>query len=119
MKPSGAIEYLLPLDIAGLCQRNCAMLAVINNARRALIGPRLLVINTETSVPTRDSRGVDPEAPQFGYSGIGDGMILRQDGDVCRFHAKCSKCDGNVGFRPSKSRRELWILQQALEPGRR
>jgi hypothetical protein len=82
VEPSGALEGLSPIDGPWFGQRNGAVLTVVNNFRRALVGSGLDEINAHASPATNDARRVHAESAQLTQERVRDGIVGRQDSDI-------------------------------------
>src|SRR5262249_44952432 len=106
VEPPGALERLVPIDLAGLGDRNRGIGAVVDHLRGALVRPGLQIIDAQTSLSAYDPRGIDSEAAQFGDSRIGY-RIFGKHGDVGGRLAELRQRDGDVGLAASESRDKL------------
>ena len=115
----GAVERLVPIDVARLGQRDGTIGAVVDHLGGALIGAGFQVVNAHPALAAHDAGGVHAEAPQFADRGIGDGIGVGQHGDVGGRQAELCHGDGDIRLAASERGYELRALQKALQARRR
>src|SRR5262249_10546711 len=98
MKPARAGERPLPIDT--IAARNCdgTSLAVIDDLGRPLVRTRLEKVNSHSAGATDDVGRVDTVPAQVRNRGIGDRILLGQNGDKGNGQAKARERYGNVSF---------------------
>ena len=119
MEPAGAVERLVPIDIARFGQGDGAIGAVVDHLGGALIGAGFQVVNAHAALAAHDAGGVHAEAAQFADRGIGDGVGVGQHGDVGGRQAELRHGDGDVRLAASEGGDELRTLHKALQARRR
>ena len=113
MEPLHAVERLVPVDIAGLGQRDGGIGTVVDDLARALVRAALKIVNTHTALAGDDALGIHIEAAQLCLAGVRDGVI-GQDRQERRVLTVVGKGNGHVGLAAAEGRFEHRGLEEAL-----
>ena len=117
VEPLHALERLVPVDIAGLGQRDGRPRAVVDDLARTLVRAALEIVDTHTALARDDALGIHVETAQLRLAGVRDGVI-GQDRQERRVLAVVGKGDGHVGLTAAEGRFEHRRLEEALLSGR-
>ena len=117
VEPLHAVERLVPVDIAGLGQRDGGIGTVVDDLARALVRAALKIVNTHTALAGDDALGIHIEAAQLRLAGVRNG-IVGQNGQERRVLTVVGKGDGNVRLAAAEGRFEHRGLEEALLSGR-
>ena len=117
MEPLHAVERLVPVDIAGLGQRDGGIGTVVDDLARALVRAALEIVDAHAAFARDDALGIHIEAAQLRLAGVRDGVI-GQDRQERRVLAVVGKGDGHVGLAAAEGGLEHRGLEEALLSGR-
>src|SRR5205085_6773321 len=110
-------ENACPGNIPRLGERHRAMIAIVHDPGRTLVGSRFEIVHTQAARGTDDVRRIDAESMQFGHRYIGDGVV-GQHGYKARRQSKGRERHCYIRLRTAKRRYELGGLEEALVPWR-
>src|SRR5688572_17403701 len=118
MEPGGSVETAVPIDVAGLGERDGAVVAVIDDFGRTLVGAGFDEVDAEAAFRADDAGRVDIEAAHLCDEGVDDGVIRRKNGDVAGASAVACDGDGDISLTAAEGGDELGRLQKTFKARR-
>ena len=113
MEPVHTLEGFVPVDIAGLCQRDRGIRAVIDDLARQLVCAALQVINAHTTLAADDLLCAHAKIAQLADAGVCN-IVLRQNSQKFRVHAVICKGDCHVRLAAAEGSFQHRTLEEAL-----
>ena len=117
MEPADALKGLIPVNVAGLGQRDGRIFAVVDDLARQLVRTGFEEVDAHAALAALDALRVHAEAAQLLHALVAQ-RVFRQNRQVGRVLAVVRQRHGHIGLAAAESRFHHVTLEKALVAGR-